>query len=135
VNAQEQYYELAYYTLSHKGSEFIHQHIVDAFTAQTATDQTKNIAINYALLGLYLHLEKHYTGKEVQQAHVALSNITKDYKSFELPISRGAITVTEVLQVPAGEKRDQMIDQWCQSVWDAYSHVHADIARLAELIR
>ena len=66
------------------------------------------------------------------QAHVAMSNITKDYKSFELPISRGAITVTEVLQVPAGEKRDQMIDQWCQSVWNAYSHAHLDIIKLAD---
>jgi Family of unknown function (DUF5946) len=67
--AEERYYELSYYTLGHKDPGFIHQHIVDAFAAQTANQNTKPIKVAFALIGLYLYLEKDYTGKEVQLAH------------------------------------------------------------------
>ncbi len=51
---QEKYYELAYYTLSHPDPAFIHQHAVDAFTAQNANAGSKPISITFALIGLYL---------------------------------------------------------------------------------
>ncbi|MGB4837418.1 MAG: hypothetical protein WBP08_00365 [Saprospiraceae bacterium] len=55
----EEFYELSYYTLGHKDmGYFIHQHIVDAYQAQTADKDTKPIAITFALVGLYLYLEK-----------------------------------------------------------------------------
>jgi hypothetical protein len=66
---QEKYYELSYYTLAHDDPRFIHQHIVDAFAAQTANQDTNPIKVAFALIGLYLYLEKDYTGKEVQLAH------------------------------------------------------------------
>jgi hypothetical protein len=79
---EEQYHELAFYTLSHKGSQFIHQHVVDAFAAQTADAHTKPITLVYALAGLYLLNEKDYTGKEVQQAHVLMSKGSKVFPSL-----------------------------------------------------
>jgi hypothetical protein len=52
---REQYNELLYYTLCHQDiGYFIHQHVVDAYTAQTADNNTKPIAIIFALVGLYL---------------------------------------------------------------------------------
>ena len=36
MTLQEQYNELSYYTLLHGDPSFIHQHIVDAYIAQTA---------------------------------------------------------------------------------------------------
>jgi hypothetical protein len=67
------YQNLSYYTLSHKSSDFIHQHIVDAYTAQVADLNTKPIAIVYALAGLYFHLVKNYTGRQVQLAQIEMS--------------------------------------------------------------
>ena len=38
------------------------QHVVDAYAAQTARASTKPITLAFALVGLYLHLEKNQTG-------------------------------------------------------------------------
>jgi hypothetical protein len=52
---QDAYDELCCYTLSHRDTSFIHQHVVDAFAAQTADERTKLIGLAFALIGLYLH--------------------------------------------------------------------------------
>jgi hypothetical protein len=51
------FHELSFYTLSHGDPAFIHQNSVDAYTAQHADETTKPIAVVFALIGLYLHLE------------------------------------------------------------------------------
>jgi hypothetical protein len=127
MSSQEQYNELAYYTLSHKSKDFIHQNIVDAYTAQIADDTTKPIAIVYALAGLYLCLIKKYTGREVQLAHVAMSKGYKIFDKLILPQNRGEITIKDVLETAPGNDRDDMIHQWCVSVWEAYSSQHDTI--------
>jgi hypothetical protein len=53
--SQQLFDELSFYTLSHGHPRFIHQHALDAYTAQTASEQTRTIAIFFALMGLYLH--------------------------------------------------------------------------------
>jgi Family of unknown function (DUF5946) len=111
---------------------FIHQHAVDAFAAQTADENTKPIKLTFALIGLYLFLEKGYTGKEVQLAHVKLSQNKKVWPSLELPLHRGNITVSDVLQAEAGEPRDLMIKEWCKSVWAVYESWHQAIATLVK---
>ena len=75
---QEAFYELCYYTITHPEPNFIHKYVVDAFAAQTADKKTKPITITFALVGLYLHLKKNFTGKEVQQPICNLLNI-KNY--------------------------------------------------------
>src|SRR5438067_3221775 len=49
------------------------QHVVDAYAAQTARASTKPITLAFALVGLYLHLEKNQTGKQVQRVHMLLA--------------------------------------------------------------
>jgi hypothetical protein len=46
--------------------------IVDAFFVQTATSTTKSITLWFGLVGLYLYVEKGYTGRKVQQMHGVL---------------------------------------------------------------
>lgn len=130
MTSQEQYNELAYYTLSHKSNDFIHQNIVDAYTAQVADENTKPIAIVYALAGLYLFLIKNYTGKQVQLAHVTMSKGTKVFEKINLPENKGNIIVNDVLSASPGSERDQMIHQWCISVWDAYSSEQDKVIRM-----
>ncbi|HSD98157.1 MAG TPA: DUF5946 family protein [Patescibacteria group bacterium] len=120
MTPQDAFHELSYYTLSHKKEEFIHQYIVDAFAAQTADKNTKSIKINFGLIGLYLHIEKGCTGKEVQQAHMQLAKYKDKLPVIVLPKERGEITVFDVLDSPEGNVRDTKIEEWMQSVWEAY---------------
>lgn len=132
MTTQEQYYELSFYTLAHKGPNFIHQHIVDAYTAQTADTDTKPIAIFFALAGLYLFVEKNCTGKQVQDAHLQMTNKPKEYPKIILPENRGEITVKDVLDQPAGAKRDEMINKWAVSAWAAFSNQRVKIIDMTE---
>jgi len=124
--------ELSFYTLSHSDSDyFIHQLIVDAFTAQTAYKDTKKISLIFSLVGLYLLIEKNYTGKQIQQAHTVLSNY-KDYlPEIKLPENRGEITISEVLKSELN--RDEMIKKWCSSVWKEYESSKEEIKRFCEI--
>ncbi|MCA6379749.1 MAG: hypothetical protein IM574_07290 [Cytophagales bacterium] len=131
MSISNQFHELSFYTLAHPDPVyFIHQHAVDAFAAQTADENTKPIKLTFGLIGLYLFLEKGYTGKQVQNAHVKLSQNKKVWPSLELPEHRGAITVSDVLQAEAGEPRDLMIKKWCKSVRAGYESWHQAIANL-----
>ena len=117
---QALYHELALYTLAHPSPRFIHQHVVDAFSAQQADEQTKWITLYFALVGLYLFVEKHYTGKQIQEEHIRLSNRPKEFIPFPLPLFRGHVTIQDVLAQDPGAERDQAIEDWCDSVWQAY---------------
>src|SRR2546430_2414731 len=64
--------ELSAYTLSHGGRAFLHQHVVDAYAAQHSSGSAPRIRLAFSLIGLYLTFEKGFTGREVQQAHMAL---------------------------------------------------------------
>jgi hypothetical protein len=131
LTEQELQHELSYYTLALGDPAFIHQHIVDAFAAQNATPASKPIQVVFALLGLYLHLERRFTGREVQRAHMRLGTPRRNWIMPRLPEHRGAIRVAEVLAAPAGAERDRMIDAWCASVWAAYAGARGEIAEIA----
>jgi len=120
LSPQEAYNELSYYTLSHSSTGFIHQLIVDAFAAQTADKNTKPIKITFALVGLYLVVEKGFTGKQVQLAHMKLARNRKEWLTFTLPENRDNITVFDVLSKSPGKQRDEMIHKWCDAVWETY---------------
>ena len=115
------YDELSLYTLAHKNPSFIHQNIVDAYAAQSADETTKPIKTAFALMGLFLYLEKKYTGKEVQRAHMKMATEKKVWPRFTLPRNRGEVTVAEVLKTEPGAARDVLIRKWCESVWGAWS--------------
>jgi hypothetical protein len=116
----QQYHELCGYSLTQRDPAFLHQHVVDAFAAQRANERTKPITLTFALVGLYLHVEKNQTGKQVQRVHMLLARHRTNRPRFDLPIARGDVTVSDVMSVPAGPARDAMINKWCASVRAAY---------------
>lgn len=140
MTAQEAYDELALYTLSHGDPSFIHQYIVDTYMAQNASqtirEKTKPIAITFALVGLYLHLEKNYSGREVQLAHMKMAKNKKEWPKFDIPKERGNITVFNVLETKEGRERDEMINKWSASVWQSWAKSHKKVEDLvkAELL-
>jgi hypothetical protein len=64
--------ELQGYTLMLRDEAFIHQNVVDAWMAQHANETTKPIGLTFALIGLYLHIERGFSGRQVQRAHMTL---------------------------------------------------------------
>lgn len=129
---QQAYDELQCYTLAHGGQAFIHQHVVDAWTAQHADERTKPIGLTFALVGLYLHVERGFSGRQVQRVHMTLARHKRSWPSFALPQERGSITASQVIAAPAGLERDHAIDAWCASVWDAFGESHRAVAELLE---
>jgi Family of unknown function (DUF5946) len=115
------YHELSAYTLTHGDLTFIHQHVVDAWAAQHADEGTKPIGLTFGLVGLYLHLEKGFSGRRVQRAHMEMARRKREWPAFALPAQRGRITAIEVMAAPEGPERDQAIDEWCRSVWNAFA--------------
>jgi hypothetical protein len=130
---QDLFNELSFYTLSHPSPAFIHQHVVDAFTAQHANEQSKPIATVFALIGLYLHVEKGFTGKQVQKAHMQLAKQRKQWPLLNPPMGCGALGITQVLAVPPGKDRDEMIRNWCVSVWESWKETQNQIRELAKM--
>jgi hypothetical protein len=128
------YHELTAYTLSHPDPSFIHQHVVDAFAAQTADETTKPITLAFALVGLYLRSERQYSGKQVQRVHMLLARRRKQWPRFDIPEDRGAITVRDVMEAPPGPERDEMIREWADCVWHAYSAQRDSVVDLLKTV-
>jgi hypothetical protein len=67
-------------------------------------------------------LEHEYTGKEVQDAHIRLAKLSKEWPVFNIPEHRGDLTVIHALETDAGPTRDMAIIEWASSVWKAYKN-------------
>jgi hypothetical protein len=126
----ESYHELCCYTLVHHDPVFIHQYVVDAFAAQDASETDKPMRLAFALVGLYLLVEKGHTGRQVQQAHMQLARRKQSWPTFPLPQDRGSMTADDVLVAPPGPERDRLIHDWCASVWDAFRNSHSRVIEL-----
>jgi len=122
MSERQAYDEVYAYSLTRAGPVFITQHVVDAFAAQTAEEQTKPITLTFALVGLYLHVERGFTGRQVQQAHQRIASRKRTWPSFALPVDRGSVTAADVLKRAAGPERDEAIHAWSASVWHAFRH-------------
>lgn len=113
--------ELSYYTLSHGDARFIHQHLVDAYGAQHVRASKSTIGAAFALAGLYLAIERSFSGRQVQKLHMLMGNRSKVWPRFVPPPDVGPMTVVDVLAVEPGPARDQALMDWCRSVWKAWS--------------
>lgn len=118
------YCELSAYSLGRGYSEFIHQHVVDAYGAQHIIGTASNIGIAFSLIGLYLAVEKGFSGRAVQRAHMRLARAKKRWPKFESPRERARLTVLDVMQAEAGQPRDEMIVLWAAAIWRTWSEAH-----------
>jgi hypothetical protein len=129
----EAYQELASYTLDLHDAAFIHQHIVDAYAVHAAMPTDKPIRIAQALVGLFLHVEHGFTGRQVQRVHHILATQRPAWPRFALPDDRGPITIHDVIAEPAGERRDRAIEAWVSSTWDACRGLRGSIKAFLSL--
>jgi len=112
------YDEVYVYTMDRPG--FVLQHVVDAFAVQTANKESKPIGVVFGLVGLCLHVEKQFSGRQVQRVHMELGRRKREWPRVLVPEDRGSMTVADVLTASAGPQRDMAIDNWCRSVWTAF---------------
>jgi hypothetical protein len=89
------YDEVYVYTIGRPG--FILQHVVDEFAVQTANQYSKPIGVVLGLVGLYLHVEKQFSGRQVQEVHMKLGSRKREWPSIYFPEDRGTMTVVDVL--------------------------------------
>jgi hypothetical protein len=122
--------ELSYYTLAHGDPRFIHQHLVDAYGAQHVRQSKSTIGAAFALAGLYLAVERGFTGRQVQKMHMVMAGKSKHWPRFDPPEDVGPLTVADVLAVKPGPRRDEQLMDWCASVWGAWSSEHARVREL-----
>jgi hypothetical protein len=115
---REGYDEVYAYAMGRGG--FILQHVVDAYAAQTASDGSKPMGVIFALVGLYLRVEKQFSGGQVQKIHMRMAAQKRQWPAITLPRDRGRMTAADVLAVPEGRERDHAVDEWCRSVWTAF---------------
>lgn len=130
ITEAEAYNELMGYTLMLRDEAFIHQHLVDAWMAQHADETTKPIGLTFALVGLYLHVERGFSGRQVQQAHRTLGRHKRTWPRFALPADRGSITAVDVIAAAPGPARDRAIDAWASSTWRAFQDGRPAVAGL-----
>lgn len=121
------YAELAAWSLALRDPAFLHQHVVDAYPAQHAGPGVKPIQTLFALVGLHLALDRGWTGREVQRAHVALGLGSRDWPVFPPPSRPGWLTAADVLKVAEGPQRVSMVMTWMASVWRAWAPAHEEV--------
>jgi hypothetical protein len=124
--------ELTYYTLANGDLAFIHQHVVDAYGAQHLRQSTSTVGAAFALAGLYLAIERHFTGRQVQKMHILMARASKQWPRFVPPSHVGPLTVGDVLAVEAGLPRDEAIMKWCAGVWTAWSAEHDRVREMVD---
>ena len=118
------YSDLQCYSVAKQDPGFIHQHVVDTYAAQHAGGTTRNITVAFGLIGLYLALEKGYSGKQVQLAHMKIAKIRKDWPRLEPPAEPADLTVMDVLQAVTDAEKDEMIRRWMAAVWKSWADRH-----------
>ena len=124
--------ELSFYTLAHPDPAFHHENSADAWRAQHVDQTTRPIAVVFAVIGLYLYLEKGFTGRQVQLAHMRMAKHRKQWPRLPLPTQPATLTVADVLAAPPGPERDAMIHNWCAAVCTTWEQSRETISQIAK---
>jgi len=124
--------ELTAYNMTSGDPTFIHQHCVDAYGAQHTGSQTKVITTLFALVGLCLAVEYHFTGKQVQHAHMNFAKPAAGWPSLNPPHKMNELTILDVLNCEPGKPRDRMIKEWATYVWNSWRAHHDTIRALCK---
>ncbi len=106
-----------------------HQMTVDAYGAQHVDPAGPRIGPAFALIGLYLALERGLNGPQVRDAHAFLARTRREWPAFEPPARRWRVTVFDVAMVDV-EEHAAAVGRWGASVWEAWG---PDQRRIREL--
>jgi hypothetical protein len=118
--ARAAYDDVYAYSMGRTG--FVLQYVVDPFAVQAANDDSGGtIGFVFGLVGLYLHVAKNTSGRQVQKVHMMLGRRKRGWPRMHLPKDLGSFTLADALAASAGAERDAAIENWCRCVWAAFS--------------
>lgn len=116
--------------MTRQPERFLHQHAVDAYAAQHAAENPRPIATTAGLIGLYLFVEKGWTGRRVQRAHMELGNRMKEWPRCRPPPPPARSSP------PSSPRRKGASgttgDEWARAAWSAWTSEHARIRERME---
>ncbi len=130
---RERYHELTAYTLSLGDPDFVHQHVVDAYAAQHSGPAVDGRRTGLALIGLYLYLERGFSGRSVQQAHTRLARRSGPWPPVSVTAPITGLTVDDILATPPGPRRPSLVHEWAVVVWRAWEDRRPDVTVLTRL--
>lgn len=110
------------YTVTRGDAAFVHQNLVDARYAQHAEPNKSNIGLAFSLIGLYLAVEKGFTGRQVQLAHMQLGKTKRVWPWFDPPKQIALVSILDVSRAEPGADRDKVLLDWCGAVWKTWSN-------------
>lgn len=129
------YGELIGFEISHLAQlGRFHQLSVDTYGAQHPTTEGSGIRLAYSLVGLHLALDRGDDGLQVRTFHQRMGKPQATWPTFVAPATRGGLTVLDVVE--AGARADsvvghaELVQQWAESVWTAWSAEHARVEAL-----
>ncbi|MBV1855274.1 DUF5946 family protein [Catellatospora tritici] len=126
---RELYAEVSGYVLAHAALLGPWQQTtIDAYAAQHVAPTTPAIGLAFALNGLYLVLERGFTGFQVRDAHGYLANTADGWPTPHPPPDTGPLTVFDVAMAEDPDQTAAAIHRWGTSVWQAWRHAHAEVA-------
>ncbi len=130
---QQLYGEVTAYTFQHQIQlGWWHQTCVDAYAAQHSGPEMAAITIAFALSGLYMVLERGFSGYQVRDAHTYLASRVDSWPRFSPPDSVGELTILDVALASSVEEHSCLVQRWARSVWTAWQHVHDEVAALSD---
>lgn len=127
--------EVVAYNHAHPESLAVwHQVCVDAYGGQHVGPDTAPITVSFALNGLYLVLERGFTGIQAREAHGYMANTVDPvtWPRFTPPADVGDITVLDVALASSPQEHIGLVRQWGRAVWAAWSHTHDRISEMTE---
>ena len=86
----------------------------------------------FALIGLYLAVERGHTGREVQLTHMKIARRRRDWPRLEPPEGRGDLTVADVLAAEMDAEKEEALMRWAASVWEAWEDRHRWVRETTE---
>lgn len=124
-------FELAHAELARR----FHQLTVDAYGAQHSGGDGRGIRIAYSLVGLYLALDRGWTGEAVRGAHQRMGRPQPHWPAFTRPAQVGLLTVLDVAEagVWAGSVsgHSAAVQRWAAAVWAAWASRQLEVAELS----
>jgi Family of unknown function (DUF5946) len=108
-----------------------HQLLVDTYTAQHVGPNAAAITGAFALVGLYLALERGWSGLEVRDAHQALANRYRDWPRFAgAARAQAAVTVEDLALAATTSQYAETLHRWARAVWASWRDEHGLVRAL-----
>lgn len=131
-NPEEAFHAICADTMASTDPAFLHQHVVDAYFGGEGhdPDDQKPMRLWFALLGLCLHLEHGFDGRQVQRVHMQLAGQRRQWLPLGGRHESAGVTVHDVAAA-APEERAELVTPWCDAVWQSWSNVHDRVREIA----